>query len=134
MKKFFAMAAIAFMTLFAVSCGSDDEQESFVGSKWNSTNAISYMGQTGSFDLNMNVLSQDSLQFGIDITFMGRTESMLDNFAYTLDNDQNLTIYESDGNMNLTYDKGADTYTMLVDEAEAVEMLGMDKVTFHRVK
>jgi hypothetical protein len=36
--------------------------------------------------------------------------------------------------MNLTYDKGADTYTMLVDDAQAVEMLGLDKVTFHRVK
>lgn len=134
------MAAIAFMTLFAVSCGSDEEEnQSFVGSKWISSNAISYMGFTGSYDFNLNVISEDSILFGYEINFMGQTETDSETVAYTLDNNQNLTLHEPDGDMTMTYDKDADTYSYIFDDddddvAEIREILGTDRITFTRVK
>ena len=144
MKKYFFIAVLALVAVFAVSCNKNKKID-LVGHAWNCHENIDTLDAHISMDISLAFNDADSVYATTSIVTPDRNETKTVRRAYTWDGEKNLVIYlTNDDNTistrNLTYVKETEEFHMPLDQiegdntAQLIALIGFDELVFKKVK
>ena len=144
MKKYFVIAVMALVAVFAVSCNKNKKID-IVGHAWNCHENIDTMGMHISMDLSLAFINADSVDATTIIVTPVQNETQTVRRAYTWDGEKNLVVYKPNednttSTRNLTYVKETEEFHMSLDQiegdntAQMIDLMGIDELVFKKVK
>lgn len=144
MRKYFFIAVLALVAVFAVSCNKDKKID-LVGHAWNYHGNIDTLDAHIVIDLSLAFNDADSVDATTSIVTPDQSESKTVRRAYSWDGEKNLVVYRTkDDNTistrNLTYVKETEEFHMTLDQiegdntAQMIALIGIDELVFKKVK
>ena len=144
MKKYFVIAVLALVAVFAVSCNKNKKVD-IVGHTWTCHENVDTLDAHISMDLSLAFINADSVDATTSIVAPGRNETQTVRRSYTWDGEKNLVIYRTNEDntiltRNLTYVKETEEFHMPLDQiegdntAQMIELMGIDELVFKKVK
>lgn len=144
MKKYFVIAVLALVAVFAVSCNKNKKVD-IVGHVWICHENIDTLDAHISMDISMDFINADSVEATTYIVTPVENETQIVRRPYTWDGEKNLVIYRTNEDntittRNLTYVKETEEFHMPLDQiegdntAQMIELMGIDELVFKKVK
>ena len=140
MKKYFVVAILALVTVFAVSCNRDKKID-LVGHTWSCHENIDTLDAQISLDLIMAFNDADSVDATTSIVTPDRTETTTVRRAYTWDGEKYLVFYRTnESTRTFTYKKKTEEFYLPLDQieggnnAQLIALTGLDTLVFKKVK
>ena len=144
MKKYFVIAVMALVAVFAISCNKEKKID-IVGHEWLYNGDIDTMGIHIKIDMGLSFPTADSVDITTSITSPVYNNSLAIRWAYTWDGEKNLVVSktEEDNTVRtryLTYNKETEEFYMPLRQVEddnteeMIALTGLDVLVFKKVK
>ena len=144
MKKYFVIAVMALIAVFAVSCNKEKKID-IVGHEWLYTGSVDTMGLHIDLGIDMAFNDADSVDMTTSITSSVYNQSVVSRWAYTWDGEKNLVLSKTDEDNTvrtraMTYNKETEEFSLPLDQMEGdntdqmIALTGLDVLVFKKVK
>jgi len=144
MKKYFVIAVMALVAVFAVSCNNNKKID-LVGHAWQYQGSIDTMDMHIDVTLTLDFDDAEYVSIATTIVSSVYNETTNSRNAYSWDGEKYLVIYKTNNDSsvtsrNLTYDKKTEEFTMMLDQNESedteqmIALIGTDRFVFKKVK
>ena len=144
MKKYFVIAVMALVAVFAVSCNKEKKID-IVSHEWLYTGSVDTMGIHIDLGIDMAFNAADSVDITTSVTSSVFNESAAAKWAYTWDGEKNLVLSktEEDNTVRtraMTYNKETEEFSLPLDQMEGenteemIALTGLDVLVFKKVK
>ena len=144
MKKYFVIAVLALVAVFAVSCNKNKKVD-IVGHVWICHENIDTLDAHISMDISMDFINADSVEATTYIVTPVENETQIVRRPYTWDGEKNLVLSktEEDNTVRtraMTYNKETEEFSLPLDQMEGenteemIALTGLDVLVFKKVK